>query len=282
MKIGINCGHTVDGQPGSGAVGYISESVETRNVGRKLISLLKQCGHIVYDCTDDYATSTSDNLNTIVSIANAQPLDLFISIHFNSGGGKGTEVFTYDGMKHAEAVNVCNALHSLGFKNRGVKDGSKLAVVRRSKAKAMLIEVCFVDTADADLYKNIGAERIAQAICEAVTGAKANNTISEYTESNNIIWELHHRGIISDSLLWLNRCNTDTNVYWFCRKLCQYIRTKTDKENAKNEYTEINDISWDLNHRGVISDIALWESQMQRDNNIYWLMRKGLHYCRTH
>ena len=30
MRIGINCGHTVSGQPGCGAVGRIDESVETR------------------------------------------------------------------------------------------------------------------------------------------------------------------------------------------------------------------------------------------------------------
>lgn len=137
------------------------------------------CGHTVYDCTDDYATSTSDNLNTIVAMANRQPLDLFVSIHFNSGGGQGTEVFTYGGTKHTEAVNVCNALHSLGFKNRGVKDGSNLAVVRRSNAKAMLIEVCFVDSSDANFYKNIGADRIAQAICSAITETIVNVTESE-------------------------------------------------------------------------------------------------------
>lgn len=170
MKIGINCGHTVDGQPGSGAVDYISESTETRRVGIKLEKLLSKAGHTVYDCTDDYASSENDNLNKIVAMANKQPLDLFVSIHFNSGGGRGTEVFTYGGKKHAEAVNVCNALHALGFKNRGIKDGSDLYVVRKSKAKAMLIEVCFVDTDDAELYQKIGAERIAQTICNAITG----------------------------------------------------------------------------------------------------------------
>lgn len=172
MIIGINCGHTVSGTSGCGAVGYIDESVETRRVGLKLEKLLSQLGHTVYDCTNDYASSVNDNLNKIVTMANKQPLDLFVSVHFNSGGGKGVEVFTHGGQKHAEAVNVCNALNALGFNNRGIKDGSKLAVVRRTNAKAMLIEVCFVDTDDAELYKKIGAERIAQAICEAITGTK--------------------------------------------------------------------------------------------------------------
>lgn len=171
MKIGINCGHTVSGQAGCGAVGFIDESVETRNVGKALITQLKAMGHTVYDCTNDYATSTSENLSKIVSMANAQTLDLFVSIHFNAGGGQGTEVFTYGGEKHAEAVKVCEKMNALGFKNRGVKDGSSLYVVRHTNAKAMLIEVCFVDTqSDVNLYKNIGADKVVATIAGAITG----------------------------------------------------------------------------------------------------------------
>lgn len=171
MKIGINCGHTVNGQPGSGAVGFLNESDETRNVGYKLIELLRAEGHTVVDCTNDYAESTNANLNEIVRLANSQPLDLFVSIHFNSGGGKGCEVFTYGAAKHTEAVSVCDKLHELGFENRGIKDGSRLAVVRRSDAKALLIEVCFVDSeADLQLYQKLGADKIAQAIYSGITG----------------------------------------------------------------------------------------------------------------
>ena len=180
MRIGINCGHTVSGQPGCGAVGIIDESVETRKVGLKLEQILSDMGHAVYDCTNDYANSTSANLSEIVRKANAQPLDLFVSIHFNAGGGKGTEVFTYGGKRHAEAVAVCDKLHALGFVNRGVKDGSNLYVIRHTDAKAMLIEVCFVDTAtDVDLYHKLGAQRVAAAIAEAITGQTVTQTESE-------------------------------------------------------------------------------------------------------
>ena len=44
MKIAINCGHTLEG-PGSGAKGILNESIETRNVGERLIRLLKNNGH---------------------------------------------------------------------------------------------------------------------------------------------------------------------------------------------------------------------------------------------
>ena len=192
MRIGINCGHTVSGQPGCGAVGFIDESVETREVGMRVMSLLRQAGHTVVDCTNGYAPSTSSNLSQIVGLANKQPLDLFISIHFNAGGGQGTEVFTYGGEKHAEAVRVCNALNKFGFVNRGIKDGSNLYVVRRSDAKAMLIEVCFVDTkSDVDLYNSVGVDRIAQAICTAIIGQEMNNgedlTMGQYEELKQMI-----------------------------------------------------------------------------------------------
>lgn len=193
MRIGINCGHTVSGTKGCGAVGYIDESMETRRVGIKVERLLSAEGHNVCDCTDDYSSSVNENLKKIVGMANKQPLDLFVSIHFNSGGGRGTEVFTYGGEKYEEAVNICNALSALGFRNRGVKDGGNLYVVRHTNAKAILVEVCFVDTDDAELYKKIGADKVAQAICEAITGQKTESeglTMTQYEELKQEIAEV--------------------------------------------------------------------------------------------
>lgn len=179
MKIGINCGHTVSGQPGCGAVGIIDESVETRTVGKALIAKLKAMGHTVVDCTNDYAASTNENLSKICKLANAQKLDLFVSIHFNAGKGKGTEVYTYKGDKHIEAVTICEEMSKLGFVNRGVKDGSKLYVIRNTNAKAMLVEVCFVDTqSDVDLYKT-NISNVVDAIAKGITGEKVINVNDE-------------------------------------------------------------------------------------------------------
>lgn len=49
MVIGINCGHTVSGQLGCGAMGYLNESNETRAVGYELMRLLRAAGHTVVD-----------------------------------------------------------------------------------------------------------------------------------------------------------------------------------------------------------------------------------------
>lgn len=190
MVVGINCGHTVSGTVGSGAVGYLNESNETRIVGYKLMEKLRANGVTVVDCTDDRASTTSENLRKIVDMANAQPLDLFVSIHFNSGGGRGTEVYTYDAQRFEAAELVCENMAELGFVNRGIKNGSNLYVIRKSRARAMLVEVCFVDTkSDADLYNRVGADAIADAICDAIIGKRMEGelTMSQYEELRNMI-----------------------------------------------------------------------------------------------
>lgn len=285
MKIGINCGHTLTGQPGCGAVGFIDESVETRHVGKALIKLFEKGGHMVVDCTNNYAATTTANLAEICALANKQTLDLFVSIHFNAGGGRGTEVFTYGARTFDAAVNTCKNISALGFKSRGIKDGSNLYVLKHTSARAMLVEVCFVDTDDAQEYLTLGHEKIAKAIYEAITGSASpalTSSTEEYDSVNDIIKVLADKGIITDRDLWLGYCGTDTNVYWFCRKLCQYVRTKQGGETADREYTDIGEIIWDLHHRGIISDAALWTNYMNRDRNVYWLLQKGLHWCRTH
>lgn len=166
---GVNDGHTQKG-PGSGAVGKIKESEHTRLVGNEVRRLFKEQGEGVVNCTIDYANSASESLDLIVKQANRQDLDWFIAIHFNAGGGKGVEVYTYEGRQYQDAIDVCKNIEKLGFKNRGVKAGTGLYVIRKTKAKAMLVEVCFVDTEDADKYLSVGYKAIAKAIVEGVLG----------------------------------------------------------------------------------------------------------------
>lgn len=168
-NMGVNDGHTVSGY-GSGAVGRIAESEQTRLVGNEVRRLLKERGHNVVNCTIDYANSVHESLDVVVQQANREDLDWFISIHFNAGGGKGVEVYTYEGRQYEDAIKVCENIAALGFRNRGVKAGTGLYVIRKTKVKSMLIEVCFVDTDDADHYLQVGHTAIAEAIVNALSG----------------------------------------------------------------------------------------------------------------
>lgn len=171
MIIGVNCGHTKSGA-GYGAVGLIKESEQSRFVGRALMDLFRSEGITVVDCTIDQANTQNEYLAAVVELANRQDLDWFISIHFNASvahTGHGVEVYTYKGRQYQEALGVCSNLSDLGFANRGVKEGSGLYVIRKTKAKSILIEVCFCDNeADVSTYLTLGEEKIAQAIFGAI------------------------------------------------------------------------------------------------------------------
>ena len=45
----------------------------------------------------------------------------------------------------------------------------------------------------------------------------------ELTEVNDIVWELAHRGIVSDSDLWVKKLGDDVNAYWLARKTVQFL-----------------------------------------------------------
>ena len=53
-----------------------------------------------------------------------------------------------------------------------------------------------------------------------------STVVTELTTVNDIVWELAHRGIISNSALWLKKLEEDTNSYWLARKTANYLRNK--------------------------------------------------------
>lgn len=171
MKIAVNAGHTLSGA-GYGAVGYYDESIEARKIVKELIPLLKKKGHTVIDATIDTALTQTAYLRRSVTIANDANADLFLTIHLNaseSHKGNGCEAYTWKGKKTKQAVNICKQLCREGFRNRGVKDGSAFYVIKRTKMSAILLEVFFLDNQkDCDLYRQIGAQGIAQAIAKGI------------------------------------------------------------------------------------------------------------------
>ena len=177
-----------------GAVSILNEVTEDRKVKNKLISLLKNAGHTVYDCTDDSGRTSGANLANIVAKCNKHSVDLDISIHLNAGRSDtkgdgstgGVEVFCYDSKTKDVAQSICNAIASaFGYHNRGVKYSTGLYVLRKTKSKAILIECCFVD--DKDDTKVWNADKCAEAIYKGLTGKtiSSGSSSSTKTESAN-------------------------------------------------------------------------------------------------
>lgn len=169
MVVLVNPGHTLIGA-GSGAVGVLNESKEARDIANIVIRELKKHGVKAILDKVDKAASQAECLNRIVAMANRNDIDYFVSIHFNSSSNKsahGTEVYTYKGRQFTDALEVASFISKEGFRNRGVKDGTWLYVIRRTNAKSMLIEVCFVDGQDATTYKK-QKEDVGKAIARAL------------------------------------------------------------------------------------------------------------------
>lgn len=171
-----------------GVSDLLDEVDEDRKVKNKLIELLRANGDTVYDCTDDYSTRQSANLSAIVSKCNSHDVDLDISIHLNSarndrvGDGKcgGVEVYGYDdriyGVAYKIAENIASTL-GIGFHGSPVKYRKDLYVLRKTKAKAILIECCFVD--DRDDVTRWDSTKCAMAIASAL-GCKTNVSRETY------------------------------------------------------------------------------------------------------
>ena len=175
-----------------GVSDLLDEVDEDRKVKNKLIELLRANGDTVYDCTDDYGTTQGANLSSIVSKCNAHNVDLDISIHLNSarndrvGDGKcgGVEVYGYDdriyGVAYKIAENIANAL-GIGFHGSSVKYNKELYVLRKTRAKAILIECCFVD--DRDDVARWDSTKCAMAIASAL-GCKTSVSSTTKPQTN--------------------------------------------------------------------------------------------------
>jgi N-acetylmuramoyl-L-alanine amidase len=162
LRIVVNAGHTKFGK-GIGAYKHLNESREARRIAYHLLYLLTSTNHEVIPAIYDVS---NDNLKEAVNLSNTKKADLFVSIHLNAGGGEGVECYTWKGEKTKVATNICKNIAALGYKNRGVKNGSNFYVIKQTTAQAVLVECCFVDNQkDKEKYN---AYKMAEAIYNAI------------------------------------------------------------------------------------------------------------------
>ncbi|OPJ65087.1 N-acetylmuramoyl-L-alanine amidase [Clostridium oryzae] len=167
IKFAIDIGHNTPHD--TGARGIRSEDELTREVGKRVIRKLRALGYAVVSTLPSTSKSQIDSFKQRVDIANKNKVDYFVSIHFNCGGGQGSEVFYYSSAGKRLAKNVVNQLAALGYRNRGVRCDKQHYVLKHTKAKAILIECAFVDS-ESDMAR-YNADRMAQAIVNGLIQA---------------------------------------------------------------------------------------------------------------
>src|SRR5215472_4044790 len=153
-----------------GASGILDEVNEARRVVAQVVLDMQSRGATVYEFHDDTSTTQQKNLETIVNFHNRHKRNLDISVHFNAyentDNPMGTECLyvTQDALAGKVASMVSDAGQ---LKLRGGKKRTNLYFLNNTKAPAILIEICFVDSsADAKAY-----EANFDEICWAITNA---------------------------------------------------------------------------------------------------------------
>lgn len=175
ILIAIGHGKSKNGgyDPGACAQGQ-QEFKIAKEIGKAIKDTLA-----VYDCDAELLNYDAKfNLKERISYSNKSTYDLVLEIHLNAGKGFGVEVYHSigDNVGKDIASKICeNISYSLNVKNRGAKirpDSSGndyFGIIRETKATALLIETCFIDTSDVQKVIASNGQTIAgQAIANAV------------------------------------------------------------------------------------------------------------------
>ena len=143
-KIYINPGHS-DKDPG--AVGHETERRLNVAVSNHMNNYLLQN----YVCETQVTPGSIYSLTTICNAANSWGADLFVSNHFNAGGGDGYEALVYSQKRVALGSIFAKHVAAIGQNLRqygaapGVKIRTNLAVLKNTNMPAVLNEGAFVD-----------------------------------------------------------------------------------------------------------------------------------------
>lgn len=247
MKIAVRGGH-VPKIPGCSK--FIDELTEDRKVKNAVLIYLSQLGCDVLDVTPPDNTNTLHNeLSYGVSKANNWGADLFVSIHFNKAYDVyndfiGSEVCVHSTFDVAQ--RVVNGLAGLGFKNRGQKVRNNLYELNHTNMKAMIIEVCFVESiADVGLYKKLGHDLIGKTIAESIANKKLS-ILPEIPETKHV----HHYHLFSENWYLYNYPDVANDEVYKYESYVHYLNygikegrkplPPIPKEYNEGDYLELN------------------------------------------
>lgn len=169
ITIAIDPGHG-GSDPGAVYNGR-QEKDDNLNLALAVGSLLTQDGYnVVYTRTTDVYNSPTEKAR----LANQSGADYFVSFHRNSSpyantySGIETLVYNDSGVKAQMARNVNREVAELGWSDLGVKERPNLAVLRRTKMPAILIEAGFINTDKDNQFFDSNFDQLAKAIARGI------------------------------------------------------------------------------------------------------------------
>lgn len=170
MKVFLNPGHSPNGNPDPGAVGFgMLESDVTEAVTKLVEGYLAKAG------VEVVANIQSNDLTGVVNTANASGADVFISIHCNSAtnpSANGTEVFVYKLGNEATKLAQCiqdQITDALDTTDRGVREDTDLYVLNSTSMTAVLVELAFICNESDNYLLRYKQDEFARAIARGVT-----------------------------------------------------------------------------------------------------------------
>ena len=182
-KIYINAGH-FDADPG--AVKYETE----RKLNVKVAEFMNKYLRDNYECKTKMSRGNMTSLSAVSKDANSWNADLFVSIHFNAGGGDGYEALVYSEKTKSLGKIFDKHVKAVGQNSRGVKLRPDLHVLRETNMPAVLNEGAFVDNKkdiedwNEDHELQVMGEAYAKAAAEYLKLAKKNvQTDTEVVET---------------------------------------------------------------------------------------------------
>ncbi|MEK5205225.1 N-acetylmuramoyl-L-alanine amidase [Bacillus sp. FSL R10-2789] len=156
---------------------FMHENEFNRAVVKYLKTELERNGfRVLLVAPTDYDTPLADRTN----LANSKGADLYLSIHANAntsqwGTWGGAETFVHPSGESKRIGSVIHK-HLMGgtkLRDRGVKDGSHLWVIRKTSMPAVLVEAAFMDNLEeakllmSDAFRRECAIEIAKGVCES-------------------------------------------------------------------------------------------------------------------
>ena len=228
MNILLIAGH---GNGDSGAVGNgYKECDLTREVASLLCSKLKKiCCATLADTNRNWFEYLGTNSYDF------SDYNYVLEIHFNAGGGTGSEIYVTDSEKGitVEESILNNLCGTAGYTNRGVKR-KNFRVIQRIKSQGIssaLLEVCFIDSEmDIATYqqkKDLIAQAIANGIAEGfgltTPAPEAPDALGSSVEDNAIEWCTKNNLLPEGTTL-------DSSKIWTCVLLYNTVKFMAENE----------------------------------------------------